>query len=92
MIYINLTGFIGFVLEGDVLCGNESNGITHLGILQEWFGINWLTSRAFALLFVALFIMLPLVMLRRVGQYYYYTQMHKQFFFSWQIKRNPSSS
>jgi len=80
MIYIKLSGLIGFVLEGDVLSGNESNGITHLGILQEWFGINWWTSRAFALLIVALFIMLPLVMLRRVGQYYYYTQMRKQFF------------
>ncbi|KAG4962184.1 hypothetical protein JHK82_038873 [Glycine max] len=62
---------IYFIILGDVLCGNESNGITHLGILQEWFGINWLTSRAFALLFVALFIMLPLVMLRRVDSLRY---------------------
>ncbi|KAG4907164.1 hypothetical protein JHK86_055648 [Glycine max] len=58
---------IYFIILGDVLCGNESNDIAHLGILQDWFGINWLTSRAFALLFVALFIMVPLVMLRRVA-------------------------
>lgn len=56
------------VLVGDVLCGNESKGELHLGVLQEWLGVHWWTSRAFALLLVALFIMLPLVMLRRVGQ------------------------
>ncbi|MED6161772.1 hypothetical protein PIB30_063879 [Stylosanthes scabra] len=62
---------IYFIVLGDVLCGNESKGITHLGILQEWFGIHWWTSRAFALLIVALFIMLPLVMLRRVDSLRY---------------------
>ncbi|XP_040869476.1 amino acid transporter AVT6C-like [Glycine max] len=62
---------IYFIILGDVLCGNESNDIAHLGILQDWFGINWLTSRAFALLFVALFIMVPLVMLRRVDSLRY---------------------
>ncbi|KAJ1426308.1 Amino acid transporter, transmembrane domain [Sesbania bispinosa] len=62
---------IYFIILGDVLCGNESNGITHLGILQEWFGIHWWTSRAFALLIVALVIMLPLVMLRRVDSLRY---------------------
>lgn len=43
-----------------------SGGTLHLGILQEWFGIHWWNSRAYALLFVALFVMLPLVLLRRV--------------------------
>ncbi|KAL1348212.1 hypothetical protein HN51_024187 [Arachis hypogaea] len=62
---------IYFIILGDVLCGNESKGSTHLGILQEWFGIHWWTSRAFALLLVALFIMLPLVMLRRVDSLRY---------------------
>ncbi|KAE9606199.1 putative amino acid transporter, transmembrane domain-containing protein [Lupinus albus] len=51
---------------GDVLCGNESKGMKHLGILQEWFGIHWWTSRYFALLIVVLFILLPLVMLRHI--------------------------
>ncbi|CAJ2653491.1 unnamed protein product [Trifolium pratense] len=58
-------------MVGDVLCGNEFNGTTHLGILQQWFGIHWWTCRAFALLIVALFIMLPLVMLRRVDSLKY---------------------
>lgn len=71
-IHINLSVFIALVYEGDVLCGNQSNGTTHLGVLQEWFGVNWWTSRAFTILIVVLFIMLPLSMLRRVGKYCYY--------------------
>lgn len=59
------------IILGDVLCGNDINGDTHLGILQQWFGIHWWTCRAFALLIVALFIMLPLVMLRRVDSLKY---------------------
>ncbi|XP_027333080.1 amino acid transporter AVT6C-like [Abrus precatorius] len=62
---------IYFIILGDVLCGNESEGTTHFGILQEWYGIHWWTSRAFALPIVALFIMLPLVMLRRVDSLRY---------------------
>ncbi|XP_057441741.1 amino acid transporter AVT6C-like [Lotus japonicus] len=62
---------IYLIILGDVLCGNESKGVTHLGILQEWFGIHWWTSRAFALLIVAIFIMLPLVLLRRVDSLRY---------------------
>lgn len=57
---------IYFIIIGDVLCGSQSGGTLHLGILQEWFGIHWWNSRAYALLFVALFVMLPLVLLRRV--------------------------
>ncbi|PQP97679.1 sodium-coupled neutral amino acid transporter 5 [Prunus yedoensis var. nudiflora] len=57
---------IYFIIIGDVLCGSQSEGTLHLGILQEWFGIHWWNSRAYALLFIALFVMLPLVLLRRV--------------------------
>ncbi|PQQ09619.1 sodium-coupled neutral amino acid transporter 5-like [Prunus yedoensis var. nudiflora] len=57
---------IYFIIIGDVLCGSQSGGTLHLGILQEWFGIQWWNSRAYALLFIALFVMLPLVLLRRV--------------------------
>ncbi|XP_068315963.1 amino acid transporter AVT6C-like [Pyrus communis] len=57
---------IYFIIIGDVLCGSQSGGTLHLGILQEWFGIHWWNSRAWALLFVAVFVMLPLVLLRRV--------------------------
>ncbi|KAF3433312.1 hypothetical protein FNV43_RR24414 [Rhamnella rubrinervis] len=57
---------IYFIIVGDVLCGSQSGGTVHIGILQEWFGIHWWNSRACALLFIALFVMLPLVMFRQV--------------------------
>ncbi|KAF3433311.1 hypothetical protein FNV43_RR24413 [Rhamnella rubrinervis] len=57
---------IYFIIVGDVLCGSQSGGTVHLGVLQEWFGIQWWNSRACALLFITLFVMFPLTMLRRV--------------------------
>ncbi|KAK6234416.1 hypothetical protein QUC31_006822 [Theobroma cacao] len=50
----------------DVLSGNQPEGSVHLGVLQEWFGIHWWNTRAFALLFIVVVIMLPLVLFRRV--------------------------
>ncbi|KAB1214106.1 putative sodium-coupled neutral amino acid transporter 7 [Morella rubra] len=54
------------IILGDVLSGNQPEGVVHLGILQQWFGIHWWTSREFALLAIVAFILLPLVLLRRV--------------------------
>ncbi|KAL4311526.1 hypothetical protein GQ457_01G043920 [Hibiscus cannabinus] len=54
---------IYLIIIGDVLCGNQSGGTLHLGVLQEWFGIHWWNSRAYVVLFVVLFVMLPLVSL-----------------------------
>ncbi|KAL8097181.1 hypothetical protein AgCh_030334 [Apium graveolens] len=51
----------------DVLSGNQPDRPVHLGVLQEWFGIHWGNTRAFALLFTLIFISLPLVLFRRVG-------------------------
>ncbi|XP_004307706.1 PREDICTED: sodium-coupled neutral amino acid transporter 3-like [Fragaria vesca subsp. vesca] len=51
------------IIIGDVLSGNETG---HLGVLQEWFGVQWWNSRNIALLFTLVLIMLPLVLLRRV--------------------------
>lgn len=51
------------IIIGDVLSGNKTG---HLGVLQEWFGIQWWNSRDIALLFTLVLIMLPLVLLRRV--------------------------
>ncbi|MCD9646763.1 Amino acid transporter avt6c [Datura stramonium] len=50
------------IIIGDVLSGQEK----HLGVLQEWFGIHWWNSRNFAILFIVLFVMLPLVLYRRI--------------------------
>ncbi|KAG5533589.1 hypothetical protein RHGRI_027691 [Rhododendron griersonianum] len=57
---------IYLIIIGDVLSGNQSEGTLHLGVLQEWFGIQWWNSRAFALLFVMLFILLPFLLLRSI--------------------------
>ncbi|XVE99839.1 hypothetical protein REPUB_Repub03eG0236200 [Reevesia pubescens] len=58
---------IYLIIIGDVLCGNQSGGTLHLGILQEWFGIQWWNSRAYVILFVVLFVMLPLVLLPQMN-------------------------
>ncbi|KHG23096.1 Putative sodium-coupled neutral amino acid transporter 7 [Gossypium arboreum] len=57
---------IYLIIIGDVLSGNQPEGSVHLGVLQEWFGIHWWNSRAFLILFIVAFIMLPLVSFRRV--------------------------
>ncbi|XP_058182981.1 amino acid transporter AVT6C-like isoform X2 [Rhododendron vialii] len=57
---------IYLIIIGDVLSGNQSEGTLHLGVLQEWFGIHWWNSRACALLFVMLFILLPFLLLRSI--------------------------
>ncbi|GAB4832019.1 hypothetical protein Ancab_006036 [Ancistrocladus abbreviatus] len=62
---------IYLIIIGDVLTGNQSGGALHTGVLQEWFGFHWWTSRAYALLFAVLFVMLPLVLLRRVDSLRY---------------------
>ncbi|XP_062156876.1 amino acid transporter AVT6C [Alnus glutinosa] len=54
------------IIIGDVLSGSHPEGVVHLGILQKWFGIHWWNSREFALLVTVAFILLPLVLLRRV--------------------------
>ncbi|XVF24207.1 hypothetical protein REPUB_Repub13aG0107800 [Reevesia pubescens] len=69
-ICVMLTNFgcliIYLIIIGDVLSGNEPEGSVHLGVLQQWFGIHWWNSRAFALLFTLVFILLPLGLFKRV--------------------------
>ncbi|KAK9683654.1 hypothetical protein RND81_10G156600 [Saponaria officinalis] len=54
------------IILGDVLSGSEHGDSVHLGVLREWFGSHWWTSRPYALLFIVVFILLPLVLVRRV--------------------------
>lgn len=65
-IYIQLLSDYIHILSatGDVLSGTGSD---HLGVLQGWFGVHWWNLRAVSLLFIVVFIMLPLVLYRRVG-------------------------
>ncbi|XP_026457012.1 amino acid transporter AVT6C-like isoform X2 [Papaver somniferum] len=57
---------IYLIIIGDVLCGSGSNESVHSGMLQEWFGLQWWNTRSFAILFTVIFVMLPLVLLKRV--------------------------
>ncbi|KAJ9545827.1 hypothetical protein OSB04_025534 [Centaurea solstitialis] len=57
---------IYLIIIGDVLSGDQSEGVVHMGILQECFGFHWWNSRAYALLFVVIFVMLPLLLFPRV--------------------------
>ncbi|XP_019253340.1 PREDICTED: probable sodium-coupled neutral amino acid transporter 6 [Nicotiana attenuata] len=50
------------IIIGDVFSGKGE----HLGILQEWFGIHWWNSRYLSILYTVLFVVLPLVLYRRV--------------------------
>ncbi|KAI7752287.1 hypothetical protein M8C21_012800 [Ambrosia artemisiifolia] len=57
---------IYLIIIGDVLSGDQSDGVLHSGILQECFGFHWWNSRAYSVLFIVLFVMLPLLLLPRV--------------------------
>ncbi|XP_060181897.1 amino acid transporter AVT6C-like isoform X2 [Lycium barbarum] len=50
------------IIIGDVFSGKGD----HLGVLQEWFGVQWWNSRYLTILFTVLFVVLPLVLYRRV--------------------------
>ncbi|KAI3881961.1 hypothetical protein MKW92_030721 [Papaver armeniacum] len=61
---------IYLIVIGDVLSGTggklEHGRNVHMGILREWFGIHWWNSRNFSMFFVTIFVMLPLVLLKRI--------------------------
>ncbi|KAI0512029.1 hypothetical protein KFK09_012663 [Dendrobium nobile] len=54
------------IIIGDVLSGNRTEGVDHLGVLQEWFGEEWWTTRSATIPITVFVVMLPLVLLRRV--------------------------
>ncbi|KAL9230237.1 hypothetical protein vseg_005616 [Gypsophila vaccaria] len=54
------------IILGDVFSGSEHGESVHLGVLHEWFGSHWWTTRPYALLVLLLFVLLPLVLVRRV--------------------------
>nr|ACG46548.1 amino acid-polyamine transporter [Zea mays] len=54
------------IIIGDVMSGSVGGGDEHAGVLQELFGARWWTGREFVLLVTAVFVLLPLVLRRRV--------------------------
>ncbi|KAK9075413.1 hypothetical protein SSX86_003736 [Deinandra increscens subsp. villosa] len=57
---------IYLIIIGDVLSGDQSDGVLHSGILQECFGFHWWNARAYSVLVIVIFVMLPLLLLPRV--------------------------
>jgi len=51
------------------MSGSVGGGDDHAGVLQELFGAQWWTGRQFVLLVAAVFVLLPLVLRRRVGEF-----------------------
>ncbi|PAN27795.1 hypothetical protein PAHAL_5G107900 [Panicum hallii] len=54
------------IIIGDVMSGSVGGGDDHAGVLRELFGARWWTGRQFVLLVTAVFVLLPLVLRRRV--------------------------
>ncbi|KAF8775455.1 hypothetical protein HU200_004880 [Digitaria exilis] len=57
------------IIIGDVMSGSVGGGDEHAGVLQELFGAQWWAGRQFVLLLTAVFVLLPLVLRRRVGEF-----------------------
>ncbi|KAJ3669062.1 hypothetical protein LUZ60_011012 [Juncus effusus] len=56
------------IIVGDVMCGSASGeaAAEHAGVLVEWFGEQWWNRREMALLIIVVFVLLPLVLIKRV--------------------------
>ncbi|CAM8955406.1 unnamed protein product [Rhodiola kirilowii] len=67
VLFLNLGCLIIYlIIIADVMSASQSSESDHLGVLQEWLGIHWWTSREFSLLVVLIVVLLPLVLLKRV--------------------------
>ncbi|KAA8528435.1 hypothetical protein F0562_035790 [Nyssa sinensis] len=72
-IVINNVGtlVVYMIIIGDVLSGTWSNGVHYSGVMEEWFGQQWWTTRPFLLLLTTLVIFAPLVSFKRVDSLRY---------------------
>ncbi|XVE95075.1 hypothetical protein REPUB_Repub02eG0065000 [Reevesia pubescens] len=55
----------------DVLSGTWVDGFHHRGVMEEWFGEHWWTTRSALLLFTTLFVFAPLILFKRVDSLRY---------------------
>lgn len=56
------------IIIGDVLSGTWLDKVHHLGVVEEWFGQHWWSTRSFLLLLTTLLVLTPLISFKRVGQ------------------------
>ncbi|XP_058069679.1 amino acid transporter AVT6B-like isoform X1 [Magnolia sinica] len=62
---------IYMIIIGDVLAGSSSAGIHHSGVIEEWFGRQWWTTRSCLLLLTTFLVFAPLISLKRVDSLRY---------------------
>lgn len=72
-IVINNLGMlvVYLIIIGDVLSGTKGEGDHHMGLMEEWFGEKWWTSRFALLLLTTLLVFAPLISFRRVDSLRY---------------------
>ncbi|GLT41209.1 hypothetical protein SLA2020_152900 [Shorea laevis] len=72
-IIINNLGMliVYMIIIGDVLSGTLVDGVHHRGVMEEWFGEHWWTSRFALLLLTTLLVFAPLISFRRVDSLRY---------------------
>ncbi|XP_019458311.1 PREDICTED: probable sodium-coupled neutral amino acid transporter 6 isoform X1 [Lupinus angustifolius] len=59
------------IIIGDVFSGTWSEGVHYSGVLEEWFGQHWWSTRPVLLLLTMLLVFLPLASFRRVDSLRY---------------------
>lgn len=59
------------IIVGDVLSGTWSGEVRHSGVIEEWFGQRWWTTRSFLLLLTTLLVFAPLISFKRVDSLRY---------------------
>lgn len=67
-IIVNNVGMlvVYMIIIGDVLSGTWSDGVYHLGVIQEWFGQHWWNTRSVLMLLTTLLVFSPLISFKRV--------------------------
>lgn len=72
-IVINNLGMlvVYMIIIGDVLSGTWLDGAWHSGVVEEWFGQHWWTTRSSLLLLTTLFVFAPLISFKRVDSLRY---------------------
>ncbi|KAI9118485.1 hypothetical protein K1719_010817 [Acacia pycnantha] len=72
-IVVNNTGMliVYMIIIGDVLSGTWSEGVHYSGVIEEWFGQRWWSTRSVLLLLTTLLVFLPLISFKRVDSLRY---------------------
>ncbi|RDX62934.1 Amino acid transporter AVT6A, partial [Mucuna pruriens] len=72
-IIVNNVGIlvVYMVIIGDVFSGSWSEGVHYSGVVEEWFGQSWWSTRPVLLLLTTLLILVPLASFRRVDSLRY---------------------